>query len=128
MALDLLGVPVALRAGSMLLEPPAGADPVEHLKALADDEIARLSELQEGVLAEVDAAEREAAIAGRYDDAELKRLRRYESSCTARDARRRGACPRTGAGRGLPGLLGGNTAASLDAPSRRGRPPGSRSR
>ncbi len=81
MALDLLGVPVALRAGSMLLEPPAGADPVEHLKALVDDEIARLSELQEGVLAEVDAAEREAAVAGRYDDAELKRLRRYESSC-----------------------------------------------
>ncbi len=81
LALDLMGVPLELRAGSTLLEAPEGTDPVEHLQTLAADEVARLEALQAGVLAEVDAEEREAAVEGRYDDADLKRLRRYESSC-----------------------------------------------
>ncbi len=59
----------------------AGVAQAEHLMGLVDDAIAGLTERQSGVLAEADAAEREAALAGRYDDAELKRLRRYEATC-----------------------------------------------
>jgi hypothetical protein len=83
-AFDLLGVPVELRPGSVLLDPPPDADPVAYLNKIAEDEVAALEKLQQGVLAVADAAEREAAQEGRYDDAELKRLRRYESSCMGR--------------------------------------------
>ena len=72
LAFDLLGTPPLFREG---IEPGAGVDPV----ALAHREIAGLERRRE-LARELDLAERRDAEAGLTDDAEVRRLRRFEAS------------------------------------------------
>ncbi len=80
LALDLLGVPVALRDGGDILPPAADA---EALAALVADQVAMLHEDQEAVLDALDRTERSMALAGMpaEEDAASARLRKYEASC-----------------------------------------------
>lgn len=87
MALDLLGVPEALRAGACSpIEVPAGRDRRAHRRGIAEEQAARLGRLIAEVLGPRDAREREAACVGLPGDdgPALARLRRYEASCLRR--------------------------------------------
>jgi hypothetical protein len=89
LALDLLGVPPALREGLTLVDPAPGEDAVEHQAALAAGRIAELDELKAEVMEDRDVIERDAAVEGTGPgDAATERLlaftRRYESACQRR--------------------------------------------
>jgi hypothetical protein len=80
-ALDLLGIPLALRSsGTVLALGPAGDK--EALAALAGREIARLRDRIENVLDAQDARDQADTIAGRRlaDDDETRLLRRYQAA------------------------------------------------
>ena len=80
-ALDLLGVPRADRSGRIPLDPPAGVEVADHLRAVLTAEVDRLRALKTSALDELDALDREAAALGvAPDDQELARLRRAERS------------------------------------------------
>lgn len=85
-ALDLLGIPPEERGGPSPLDPPAGADPADHRRALVADQLARLAALQADALEEADEAAREAATMGVAPDhaGPLALIRRYERSLERR--------------------------------------------
>ena len=82
LALDLLGVPHAARAGRTPLDPPPGVESSAHLRAFVAGEVGRLRALKATALDDLDARDREAAALGVGLDADpdLARLRRAERS------------------------------------------------
>jgi hypothetical protein len=79
MALDLLGIPIALRSGCSAIAPPGDK---EALVALATGQVERLRTLIDAVLDDQDAQDQADTIAGilAADDADTKLLRTYERS------------------------------------------------
>jgi hypothetical protein len=80
LALDLLGVPAALREGSQMLPAPGDAEGMAELVAFQLD---ILRQDREAILDQLDAAERAMAMGGMLmeEDATTARLRKYEASC-----------------------------------------------
>ena len=86
MALDMLGVAHVMRSGHTPLDPIDATHPsTTWLSTVAEDEIRKLRDSMP-MLEDHDAHEQEMAIHGLEPtpDAELKRLKRYESACTRR--------------------------------------------
>jgi hypothetical protein len=80
MALDLLGIPAALREGSEMLPAPGDAEGMAELVAFQLD---ILRQDREAILDKLDAEERGMALEGMSmeEDATTARLRKYEGSC-----------------------------------------------
>ena len=86
LALDLLGVPRALRDGATPLDPPPGVDPAGHLRAVASAEVRRLKEWLADGLDDLDELERTAAALDLDPalDRALAPLRREEAAAARR--------------------------------------------
>jgi hypothetical protein len=89
LALDLLGIPAALRDGGTPLDIDTDTGAVAHQSALAAERIAELEQLKADVMDDRDEVEREAAVEGvGTGDAATERSlalnRRYESACQHR--------------------------------------------
>ena len=87
LALDLLGVPKALRAGAASpLDARGEASAIDRRKAVVAEQVADLDRLLDEVLLSREDRDREAAAIGMgSDDGEaVARLRRYESACMRR--------------------------------------------
>ena len=85
LANDLLGIHVALREAPIRIDPKPGEEAVEHQRAVAMAEIARLRTLQTDVLDELDGMERDVAMFGlAAPDRDQRRLMRYEAACYRR--------------------------------------------